>query len=164
MSILSSMRQEGMKQQNRWSCLPTSLAILLGEPNIDNIIKFLGHDGSEIVWKHLPDPMSRRAFHIQEMNMYAFSQGYCLSPVYPRIALRPHREAEMFEVLFPEEEFIGIIKNNIGILMGHATEHRHAWAWNNNLVIDPNGSQYTFDDLITKDYEIEQFWILGRLS
>jgi hypothetical protein len=63
------------KQPNRWSCLPTAFAIAL-DVDVNLFIKHIGHDGSEFIWPEMPEPMRRRAFHIQECLDIAMKLGF----------------------------------------------------------------------------------------
>lgn len=65
---------------NIWTCLPASLAMLM-DVELDDIIRFLGHNGSERIWKHLAPPRCYRAFHIQEMVAYALYHKRTLTPI-----------------------------------------------------------------------------------
>ena len=65
------------KQPNRWSCLPTSFAMIL-DVDVNELIRKIGHDGSEILWPNLEEPYCRRAFHIEEIAMVCYGLGYYL--------------------------------------------------------------------------------------
>ena len=84
------------KQPNKWSCLPTSFAIVLNCP-VQEIFDYLGHDGSEIIWPENKDPFNRRAFHIQEMIDFAyFEKDFYVTP----FEFYPQSEVEGSEVLY----------------------------------------------------------------
>lgn len=53
-------------QPNRWSCLITAWAMVLGEPVLD-LISELGHDGSKIMIQNVPEPLCRRGFFNPEI-------------------------------------------------------------------------------------------------
>jgi hypothetical protein len=65
---------------NRWSCLVTAFAMALDIP-VAELIRLVGHDGSEIVNPELPEPGCRRGFHIQEMIEACWSQGHSVTPI-----------------------------------------------------------------------------------
>jgi hypothetical protein len=54
------------KNPNAWSCLPTAFANVL-DLELDRVLFYLGHDGSEIVRAGLPDPLCRKGFHPHEL-------------------------------------------------------------------------------------------------
>lgn len=57
------------KNPNAWSCLPTAFAIALNV-DIQHILDYVEHDGSEIIYSDLAEPLCRRGFHPQEMIRY----------------------------------------------------------------------------------------------
>lgn len=63
------------KQPNRWTCFPTALAMVLDVP-LKDIIKSLGHDGSEIIFPKRKGSFRRRGFHPQEFTELLFGMGY----------------------------------------------------------------------------------------
>lgn len=115
---------------NKWSCLPTAFAIVLERP-VQEIIQLLGHDGSEVVWPHLPEPYCRRSFHIQELIYACYNLGYSVIE-YQKIA----RHAPEFGKKIFETDFSSIFKTIIecsttkGVLTGVGLAGiPHAIAW-----------------------------------
>jgi hypothetical protein len=49
--------------------------------SFDTIIDRIGHDGSAIAWPAQPEPLCRRAFHIQEILYAAHQLGFSVMPV-----------------------------------------------------------------------------------
>lgn len=49
-----------------WACLPTAFSMATGIP-FWTLIKEIGHDGSDVIFDYLPDPLNRRGFHPQEL-------------------------------------------------------------------------------------------------
>jgi hypothetical protein len=62
-------------QTNRWSCSVDALAIVL-EKDVKDIIKIIGHDGSERWFNGL---FPWRGFHVQELIDVCFHLGYTAS-------------------------------------------------------------------------------------
>ena len=62
------------RTNNAWTCLPASFATVLGL-TLEDLLKRIGHDGSEVIWNYLPDPEKRRGFHPQEMIDVAETMG-----------------------------------------------------------------------------------------
>ena len=59
-----------------------------------DIFDEIGHDGSQIIWPDLPEPMCRRGFHPQELIDVCLARGYAatrieLSPVHDDRDRRP---------------------------------------------------------------------------
>lgn len=143
-------------QPNRWSCLPTAFAMIL-DRDVQDIFDFLGHDGSEILWEDLDEPLCRRSFHIQEMLVYAERQHNA-----------HFIEIEDPPIIAVDEDHVAVIqrndldyylRNHIGVLCGEINEHRHAVAWYNNIVYDPS-SALTYDRY-AMDIE-EAYFLLPR--
>lgn len=146
------MSYELVLQPNRWSCLPTAFAIILHRYPCE-IIEFLGHDGSEIIWPDLEEPYCRRAFHIQEMYWYALTQGYVFTPIEPRPCILPTGAKEMFEVPLLLD-FESLLHSTVGVLVGEHEGHRHAVAWDGEKVLDPMGYTYPIKDFGIEAYHI----------
>jgi hypothetical protein len=64
-----------LKQPNSWSCSVTAFAMAL-DVSIEKLICMVGHDGSEILWPELSDPLRRRGFHLQELMLCAVHLDY----------------------------------------------------------------------------------------
>lgn len=145
-------------QPNRWSCLPTSLAILL-DIDVARIFDILGHDGGEILWPQFPDPHKRRSFHIQEIMIIAYTLGYYVMTFESDPEHAPDTEVQPHKVKYPiplEQFMIGVS----GIITGH-TKHgtRHAVAWNGFKIYDPCYAIYNLDQ-----FKVETFYLVGRLN
>lgn len=133
-------------QPNCWSCLPTAFAMALDVPYKD-ILAFCGHDGSEIVF---PDDveLGRRAFHAQEMMMFAMYRGVFVTP----IEMRP-RSVNKYGVLYslpPQGLYVrDFLGSHSGVIAGRMQGNSHAVAWDGNLIYDPNGTTYEMNDKIS---------------
>lgn len=150
-------------QPNRWSCLPTAFGILTGV-NVKFIIKWLGHDGSEIVRPELEDPFNRRSFHIQEMADWALDRGLALTGFEPN-PVSVAKEKPYF-VQFPignQNRMMLLLKRFNGVLTGQsiATGSPHAVAWNSakGKIYNPNGEIQDLDA-----FAISTFWTLHRIE
>jgi hypothetical protein len=132
-------------QPNRWSCLPTSLA-MLSDKSFNEIIALIGHDGSEIVFKDLPEPQCRRSFLIEEIQYITPTLGFVLVPYFPGVVYKPQEKLSI-QVDFPQlgakmMERDGII---FGYPMGRTLGHVVAWSALEALIYDPNGTKYPAD-------------------
>lgn len=133
------MRYRFQLQPSRWSCLPTSLAIVLDVP-VQAIFDIVGHDGSEIVWPELKEPQCRKGFTLGEMihtadrfgrNLVAHQKQWVHSPDGNiTITIEP-----------PEDYFRDKLERFDGVITGVTTQgKRHAVAWVKGQVIDPTTS------------------------
>jgi len=137
---------------NAWSCLPTAFAIALEVP-LAEVLEGIGHDGSEVAWPDLPEPLRRRAFHIQELVLFAFRRS---AWVIPFDALPTQIGAHGVTPLLCEYGFEEILRSNFGVLTGlNYAEQRHAVAWDGREIWDPNGRCYS-----PEDFHIETFWAI----
>jgi hypothetical protein len=169
-------------QPNRWSCLPTAFAMAMNIP-VGEILTYIGHDGSEIIWPDLPEPKCRRAFHPQEIIMFAFVRGWAaihfeLNPQSVIIDLEEEFmritaglvESDYMEAMNTIEKikkgiYSTVVDNEVlerlvianrGVLVG-TTENgnEHAVAWERGMIYDPNGTTYP----ITR-FTIREFFVL----
>jgi hypothetical protein len=147
-----------IKQPNRWSCLPTTLAILL-DTEVATIIDIIGHDGSTIIFPEKEDPHRRRSFHIQEIVMAAYQLGYAL--------IQMEAEATILSVsgdvhpLGNYDLITCLYNGSVGILCGLGRNgNRHAAVWNGHVVIDPMGPN-TYP---ISDFTIEAYFMLYKIK
>jgi len=135
---------------NPWSCIGTAFAMVLDIP-VSDLYGIVGHDGSEIAFPALPDPMARRGLHIQECIHACLKLGYSVTPVelFPVIgAALPHDRNVV--VLFGDDEsanwrrFERVIETTTGVLDGVGRRCLHAVAYDHGTVFDPDGCQYSY--------------------
>lgn len=145
------------RSPNRWSCLPTAFAMVLGEP-VDHVIKWLGHDGSQICWPELPEPNCRIGFHIQELIDYCMYNNYTVTPLQMMpfskggIDCTPVRPNTRYDW----NDRCRLMIGTIGVITGEAPNGQsHAVAWNGKTILDPNGTEYNLDGFI-----IETYWMI----
>lgn len=145
-------------QPNKWSCLPTAFAIALGVP-VGEVIKTIGHDGSEIVFPGLTEPFCRRSFHIQELIDVCTHRNIGIIPVeIAPISETIRRHTYKIPVLSDRIEYY-LIKYT-GVLTGiGASGKPHAVAWDGNMVLDPNGGKYN-----VRDFQIDTFFLIVQFN
>lgn len=141
-----------LQQPNRWSCVPTAFA-MTANLTAEEFIFRLGHDGSEILWPSLEEPLKRKGFSINEClvaaipKLYAYLPTiscYCPGPNLPECIIR-----------FKPDYIKHLIKGQVAILAGTVSGHRHCVAWNGEKVFDPNGTIYGIDR-----FTIEQAYLM----
>ena len=166
----------------RWTCIATSFAMVLGIP-VSEFIQDLGHNGSSIIWPSHPEPNCRRGHHIQECIAVCVNRGYAVTPIelFPTI-LRPPlfvktaalgpTEVELSKpVLFGGEpdfnwvRFVELIKNSEGVLTGYGRTCHHAVANSYGRIYDPDGEQYEYsrEACEQRHFYTQCLWKVDRL-
>jgi hypothetical protein len=146
-------------QPSAWSCFPTALAMCLDVP-VQRMFDLLGHDGSEILWPELPEPLRRRSFAFQEMIHLAYLHGYALCSFQPTFYVRPTMEVGPYTLDAPPEYLADKLRKHQGVLTGVASGgSRHAVAWDGQSILDPNGTIYPLHD-----FTVEYFWAMIALK
>lgn len=136
----------------QWACSITALAMTIDVPVVE-LMELLGHDGSEIIWDHLPEPMCRRGFHSQELIHLAWRFGYTVTPfeIFPCIRAM-YGAIDDYPVILNEGEnanwrqFFDVIRETKGIIEGRCEPGgcHHAMHFDHNEVFDPDGHQFTY--------------------
>lgn len=129
-------------QPNQWSCLPTAFAIALDMP-VDEFLRYLSHNGSEIIWPQLSEPGCRRGFHIQECIRVLDRLGYTVTPFEAVPCHAPSMDLPPYRLLFGGSELAAlkqfeiIINSSFGVLTG-LSRVGHAVAYERGTVCDPS--------------------------
>lgn len=114
---------------------------MVTQTTVESVFGYLGHDGSEILWPDLPEPLKRRAFHIEEMQYAAYHYGWCLVPYYLGVNYCPLPDSKVAEYDF-RDKFKLALRNYDGILLGNyvGRSNQHAVAWNakEQRIYDPS--------------------------
>jgi hypothetical protein len=128
---------------NNWSCLPKAFALALAVP-FEQVIKQVGHDGSELIWKELSGNKQRRSFHLQEMIDVGLYYGYAVIVIERQPCSLPYDHDGM-PFLLPKgkDRFMSYLRNHSGVLIGKTiTGNPHAVMWDGKQIVDPNGFIY----------------------
>lgn len=127
-----------------WSCILASFAMAMDvSPAI--LIRFIGHDGSEIAFPDRPEPICRRGFHTQELIQLAWHMGYCVTPIelMPVIGETDGTRQKVIWELKPRFHIAeSLVAKNRGVITGRGKSCGHAVAFEHGTVFDPDG--YTF--------------------
>lgn len=149
-----------IKQPNKWSCLPTSFAMVL-ECDLSYILRSIGHDGSDIVNPNAPEPFNRRSFHLQELQEFIWNHGFFLTQfdANPCLLITEYSSPLFIRKAKENNKILKkLLKENIGVIVGEPQPGKqHAVAWNKKLVYDPNGLRYPVEE-----FPIATFYIIGR--
>ena len=156
------------KSPNGWSCLPTAFAMAINLP-VQELITKLGHDGSEIVWPDLVEPMRRRGFHTQEIIQLLLNTC-AVTRIEKCPKLAPTLEAVPVSIL---SEFDRLIHKTRGVLTGRTDRCGHAVAYDHGIVCDPRGTTYRYGrprggnyqyNLPSVDFEPICLWIINPVK
>lgn len=143
-----------VKKDTRWGCLPAAFATVT-DSTLEEIYDFCGHDGSEIVWPQLYDPLRRRSFHIQEMTSFCLSKNFSVTTIARRFCctqdLAPD-EILVFDNDITNARFHDYLQHYYGVLIGEG----HAVAWDGHDILDPDGD-------IKHSYQFDYFFIVAKL-
>ncbi len=156
---------------NPWSCVGTAFAMVLDISTAD-FFGHVGHDGSEIAFPALPDPMARRGFHIQECINACLKLGHAVTPVelFPVIRSSASGENDIV-VLFGGDEsanwyrFEQAIKTSTGVLEGVGCRCLHAVAYDHGMIFDPDGDHYPYSRPIceSRGFHPRRVWRVEQL-
>jgi hypothetical protein len=133
-----------VEQPNKWSCVPAAFATATQIP-IETLLKKLGHDGSEIIFPDLEEPLCRRAFQVQELSVVLWSLGFAVGhyDIEPLAILDEHH---IYTITYVDSEIVfqKMLSESIGVGCGRiqGTEKTHAFAWNGKSAYDPCGFVY----------------------
>lgn len=149
-------------QPNAWSCLATAYAICLNVP-VEDIFKFLEHDGSEIIYPKVPEPYCRRSFHPQELMDYC----YCIHNRYVmqienEVALMNSYNEQVYNVPLQKGRVEGYVRtHNTSVLSGQVKGNGrwHAVAYVGGTIYDPNGTTNKLSSFICK-FNIETLFLI----
>jgi hypothetical protein len=158
------------RKPERWMCLVTSFAMALDIP-VAEIIREIGHDGSQILWPALPEPMCRRGFHPQELIDVCRARGYAVTNIEacPGLMATAGRGPE-FRWLTEDEawsRFTRVTESTRGVLEGVVLPRKHhAVAYERGRLFDPDGHELSFsrDACAQRSFMAQHLWCLDRIG
>lgn len=161
---------------NPWSCVGSAFAMVLDISTAD-LFGLVGHDGSEIAFPMLPDPMARRGLHVQECIGVCLKLGYAVTPVELFPVIRPtspngHEPYQNLVVLLGDDEsanwqhFNNTIHTSTGVLEGVGRRCLHAVAYDHGTIFDPDGDQYVYSHPAceSRGFHPRRAWRVDHLS
>ena len=128
--------------------------------DVSTLIEVIAHDGSEIMFEDLPEPLCRRAFNLQEIGFALWKLGYNFIgfDVEPLAIID---EEHIYTLTYPdvEERFKNLMAETIGIGCGRIinTQKTHAFAWNGEKAYDPTGFVYPLSR-----YELYSYHVISK--
>lgn len=153
-----------IRKPSEWSCILASFAMALRvSPQL--LIRFIGHDGSEVVFPHLPEPMCRRGFHIQELVQLAWHLGYNVTPieVMPVMASTDGKQTLVVGKLEQRLEVANsLVSRNEGVITGKGRSCNHAVAFSRGRVFDPDGHEFDFSQCENHSFYPNCIWIVTK--
>lgn len=146
---------------NRWSCVPYAFATAI-DADPTTLIELLQHDGSEIIFPHLEEPLCRRGFTCPELSMVLWGIGYLVGCFDYEPTAMVDKE-NWYTVKYPNADklFESIMANSLGVVLARikGTDTTHATAWNGEKCFDPMGFIYPISR-----YEIYSYYPIVRLE
>jgi len=153
---------------NQWSCSVTAFAMALRVP-VAELIKKIGHDGSQIVFPALEDPMCRRGFHSQELIRAAWQYGFTCTP----IELFPQLESTCGKYTYTLgidrskcwDGFTANIDTTFGVLEGRSGRWNHAVHYRYGVIWDPDGDSYFYSRQACEDRGLfgNRLWVFTTI-
>ena len=138
-----------------WMCMPLAFAMAQDIPVAD-LLAALGHDGSEIVFPSLPEPLCRRCFHIQELVQVVLARGFAATPVELFPVLQPTEAGPHRIALYADNNwrrFEEAIRAGRGVIDGTGARHGHTVAYDHGRIFDPKGSVYDYSRLACEAHQ-----------
>ena len=139
-----------------WMCMPLAFAMALEMPVAD-LLAAIGHDGSEIIFPSLPDPLCRRCFHVQELIQVALARGLAVTPVELFPVLQPTEEGPFHKtVLYPDNNwrrFEETIHASLGVIAGTGARLGHTVAYDHGRIYDSRGPIYDYSRLACEAHQ-----------
>jgi len=135
--------------------MPLAFAMALDMPVAD-LLAAIGHDGSEIVFPSLSEPLRRRCFHIQEPIQVALARGFAVTPVELFPVLQPTEGGPHKTVLYADNNwrrFEQTIRASRGVIDGRGARFGHVVAYDHGRICDPKGSVYDYSRLACEAHQ-----------
>jgi len=135
--------------------MPLAFAMALDMPVAD-LLAAIGHDGSEIVFPSLSEPLRRRCFHIQEPIQVALARGFAVTPVELFPVLQPTEGGPHKTVLYANNNwrrFEETIRASRGVIDGRGARFGHVVAYDHGRICDPKGSVYDYSRLACEAHQ-----------
>ena len=146
---------------NKWSCLPTAFAQLLNI-GIKELIDFIGHDGSEIIFPDdlRGDPYTRRSFNIQEIIDFVLQDGiYTVTEITEPLESFNGGTLHIFDER--PERIPHYMSMFSGVLLGMSqNDVPHAVTWHTQIAYDVNGMVYSVKDSFMSWFKPNTFYIV----
>lgn len=119
--------------------------------NVNNLIKEIGHDGSEEI-EYSTRQKIKKGFHIQELTKLCYKRNKSLIQ-FDRYVNIHYNEGVTISFSDDLEYIYELMKDNKGILLGQTKDNKnHAVAWDGEKIYDPNGTIYAKGFLVLETF------------
>jgi hypothetical protein len=160
-----------LKKPHPWSCILSAFAMALDKTN-EEVSAAIGHDGSEIIFPDLPEPMCRRGFHHQELIHAALLYGYSVTPfeLIPALQSTPQAgsppKVVTIDSAMRRHTFQILVGGFKGVLTGRGFKCHHAVAFDHGAIFDPDGDtyQFSFSECERRRFYAQCVWIVHPLD
>lgn len=129
--------------------------------SLDDVLKHISYDASEIVWPELQEPLCRRAYHIEHMQYVAREYKVALVPYVQEFGYRPQGQ-QFVDYYSCHKVLKEVLKAHDGMLLGNyvGSNNRHSVAWNaiERTIYDPAHRLAHLDE-----FRIESFYAAIRI-
>lgn len=133
-------------QPEMWQCAITSYAMALNVP-IKWLIDRVGHDGSEILFPALKEPLNRRGHNIFELVKVGLRFGFTSTPIPLRPAILSPDGIEEVSVGTESDnsEFVSTqVMSSSGVIECYGPAAYHMVAYEDGQIFDPRGCVFPF--------------------
>lgn len=130
---------------------------------VAELIRSIGHDGSEILWDNLPEPMCRRGFHSQELIAECLERRHGCTPIEVAPAIGPTQGDGVYQVYGPDvrkERLLSYITCPNTVIECEGKRYRHTIHGRQGHIFDPAGREYECTDLDLFNLEPYRIWII----
>ena len=143
-----------IKQPNKWSCSACAFAMALNL-TLKEFIYQIGHDGSEIWFPELPEPLCRKGFPYPECIQVCLKWDFSVTPVDFKPLCGPDNEhrIELDHTDFANQ----MLRGYRGIISGMGNQYFHTVAWDGKQIYDPSLGVY---GLKNSYFRPEVFWVV----
>ncbi len=131
------------------------------DKSVEEIIRCIGHDGSDIFWPNQPEPKKRRGFGYTELTTVAYKFGYVFVPFMFPDQYWSTSDEKPVEYYPPMSFENHLFENHDAVLIGTPNDTTHAVAWDHvsKVIYDPNGHQYS-----RNQFKTNVFWMVQRMQ
>lgn len=132
-----------LPKPERWQCVPTSFAMVLGV-SVADLVTEVGHNGGEQL------PGGRRGHHIQEMIDICLRRGYAVTPI-EACPVSQTLSGNTYHILSIEQcqaRLLDAIYSSRGVIEGMGTCCGHMVAYDHGRIYDPDNGECNYFDLL----------------
>jgi hypothetical protein len=157
------------KKPERWQCAVTAFAMAL-DISVMDLMRRVGHDGSEIIFPDLPEPACRRGHNIYELAEAALDMGCAVTPVPLRPAIIPACDRTRQVVIGIEKDnwsrFTRHLLISRGVIECYGPRGTHVIAYDTGVIFDPEGSAFPYSREACEErgYYTSCIWRVDRIT